>query len=504
MSTTVIFVGGTGAKIAHALIHLSAIGLPIHSLNLLFVDQDHTNGNLGKTRSLLRSYQAIRKSAPFQEFHSDGKDRVTIKQPFSTNLDLLAADTLKPLEEEDANLAGELQVARRAHYGTNIEDKLAHALFREDELVDSLTIGFNARPALGMAAIMASDEKGGGASFLSNIASKIPGNTSRIVLAGSMFGGMGASGIPTIASFLAQKFMQAKIIGTLMLPYFEVDKEAQFGPMSDADYGLSLGYYRYILDRARDGFDKLYLFGSDLKFAVPYIDGGGGDIQVNPPLMPEVMGATALVDTFMEALNAAQPVAVSGRKEPDLMRFADLPLPERMNGTDFEWSLRVFSILCLIHNYSLHTPIEGKKYRLLSKLPAYSNHMNINELAKASDGETVVYKEFFGQFLEWCVDLETQDQDGNGMRSTFAGFSDFEYQKQQDSQDGRRVLKSPGSKADFERHFDRILEGRGRITVGEVFRCLASAPPSEDKSHGSFIAALHGQIARICIAARRA
>jgi len=67
MSTTyIIAIGGTGSKLAEAIIHAAAMGIYVNGanaedLNILFVDPDRGNGNLSAAEKVLKTYQACAK-----------------------------------------------------------------------------------------------------------------------------------------------------------------------------------------------------------------------------------------------------------------------------------------------------------------------------------------------------------------------------------------------------------------------------------------------------------
>ena len=56
----VIGVGGTGAKIVEAVINCATIGLGPSVLKVGFVDQDESNGNLIRARTVFSDYRAAR------------------------------------------------------------------------------------------------------------------------------------------------------------------------------------------------------------------------------------------------------------------------------------------------------------------------------------------------------------------------------------------------------------------------------------------------------------
>ena len=60
LNTLIIGVGGTGAKIVEALVHLAPSNNAPHNIFTLLVDQDDSNGNVGLCRESLNNYRAVR------------------------------------------------------------------------------------------------------------------------------------------------------------------------------------------------------------------------------------------------------------------------------------------------------------------------------------------------------------------------------------------------------------------------------------------------------------
>ena len=58
----VIGVGGTGAKVVEATIHLALMGVGPREMKIGFVDQDESNGNLNRARQVFESYMSARQS----------------------------------------------------------------------------------------------------------------------------------------------------------------------------------------------------------------------------------------------------------------------------------------------------------------------------------------------------------------------------------------------------------------------------------------------------------
>ena len=216
---------------------------------------------------------------------------------------------------------------------------LSRALFRHDrdewDLV--LSEGYQARPHVGAAALLNAE----GGDFWESLQQIIRGAATqnvRIFLAGSVFGGTGAAGFPTLARKI-RKFAETNnvakgvmISGVLMTPYFRFD-----APKHDADTALrseelmyqaqiALDYYDDLFKREAV-FDTLYLVGWNRLFHLPYYS-RGKQAQHNPPLMPELYAALAAAEMFggkhVSRAKAASIFAIAGEKD-DEIGWSDLP-----------------------------------------------------------------------------------------------------------------------------------------------------------------------------------
>ncbi len=205
--------------------------------------------------------------------------------------------------------------------------------------------GYRGRAHIGSAAMLASLELEGGV-FKDRIQelmnqAKIDQDV-RIFLVGSVFGGTGAAGFPTLSRAI-NKMREAMspeaaehihIGGALMLPYFGFadpkDKDANVVRATELmpQARVALEYYHRLLEHERV-FDRLYVAGWDRFFQLGYHEPGNRE-QRNPALLPELLGATAAVE-FFTAPPSVRPakaaVMVSARHEQESFEWRDLPHP---------------------------------------------------------------------------------------------------------------------------------------------------------------------------------
>ncbi len=166
-----------------------------------------------------------------------------------------------------------------------------------------------------------------------------------IFIAGSAFGGTGAAGFPTIARELnrirnSKEFAnkgQVAIGGALMLPYFGFappDAEEKNLVVTTDELlpkaQLALEHYGNLFE-SEQAFDRFYLVGWDRFFQLGYHEAGNAE-QRNPPLLPELFGAAAVIaflNSGKEVLAPTPPedrVRVSAR-DGSHVQWKDFPLP---------------------------------------------------------------------------------------------------------------------------------------------------------------------------------
>jgi len=344
-----IGVGGTGAKLTHALLHLSAAGLVDGDLCCLLVDADGNNGNGNECSEVRAVYEKCKGlkigGAKTRLFSSE----VTLDGPW------------KPAENDSAKKLGEFfhysqkKGSRDNKY--SLEADLLELLYDKQELEEiDIAQGFRGRPAIG-AAIFAEriDFKEQGQSWYKLIEqirhaaganSKVP-----VLFAGSIFGGTGAAGVPTIfqvarkeivgergdstqradAATPEQKDSAAAPSGrmgmTLMLPYFTFEKvpgeAVQADPSTFPEASVeALTYYheRQFLGVA----NSMYALGEvePAKMPVPQV---GGKDQRNPAHFLELVAALGAIRFFAGKGTADKQLSLAVRKEEKTLEWEDLP-----------------------------------------------------------------------------------------------------------------------------------------------------------------------------------
>ena len=203
-----VFLGGSGSKVMEAVVHMAAMdaweGRSIHAL---LVDVDGGNGNQDRAITTAKYYESIRVL--------NVEDKLFTSEihlykwfPVTSNLNLL---TLANGRENSKSV------------------QLSRFLFSSAEREMNVNDGFKGHPNIGvlfMQSIMQSRDKDAedGLELFVRAASK----AKRVFLAGSCYGGTGASCIPVIGRYLRQRLGDDVRMGLLaILPIFSLVKTSE-------------------------------------------------------------------------------------------------------------------------------------------------------------------------------------------------------------------------------------------------------------------------------------
>lgn len=335
MSLYAIGVGGTGAKCLEAIAILASVGLlsdpgeTAPKITLLFVDADETNGSLERSRNSIslyqRSYRYFSQYRPELPWMQTNLKDMGLWSPFSrTSTDkklgsLLHYNTLK---QTSPVLGG-----------------LFDVLYTAEEREASLDVGFRGRPAIGSAVMSQVDldrlDEPEWRQLIESInADAGSGGHPKIMLFGSMFGGTGASGLPTLGRLLAEKLSRTKVGGrvpvgcSFLLPYFSFTPSGEVGDgevFARADQFLlsTEAALRYYLTQAEQMFNTVYLLGnqslSSVKFSI------GKQTQRNQPHFMELFAALAARHFLLRPEDEASALALISRQNQGQVTWSDIP-----------------------------------------------------------------------------------------------------------------------------------------------------------------------------------
>jgi len=296
-------IGGTGARVLRALTHLLASGLDMGGFTLVpvVVDADQCNGDTIRALNALNLYRRLR----------DG---------YATEVpnvgDFFATEVMHPgqaLGDKKDAIDGltDFRLTLNNAHDRSFKEYISHSalspssqamarlLFSDADLASDMVVGFEGRPHMGTVVLNQMPDS----AYYRNFASSFqPGD--RIFIAGSIFGGTGAAGLPMLVKNIRQAtvngtqkaHLQDAPIGALVaLPYYGL-KDADTGKGIDGDKfrtmaKAALSYYEKNLIN-NGSINNLYIIGDEPHAIYPNNKGGGA--QTNPAHFVEFTSALAL------------------------------------------------------------------------------------------------------------------------------------------------------------------------------------------------------------------
>lgn len=329
-----IGIGGSGSRVIESVIHLCAAGYGPEELNIFIIDPDEGNGNLDRTRRLLKKYQNCYSAIDRSVFEKS-------QGLFATNVKT-AADVVWNIfrGEIDQTLAGYL------HYVSLDQSQrdLVSVFYSQQELGKPLNEGFRGHPSIG-AAVMSNPprERSPWREFWDDVEAANRESDIRVFVAGSVFGGTGAAGVPT---FGADQFLKldrdanlgdgkSKVFlgGALIMPYFTFDHAgANAGDMfvTAENFPIATKAALHYYDGKDLSFDRLYFIGDSLMPDVGLFSPGNIK-QKNRPHYIEMATALAAFDFFRHSpsIDKIGPkYFLAAREAAERVTWADLPISQ--------------------------------------------------------------------------------------------------------------------------------------------------------------------------------
>ena len=311
-----IGIGGTGAKCLESLIHLAAAGMmPDGPLHLLFVDPDTSNGSRARVEATLANYVAC-------------KDQLDLGQTHLLKTKIFSADPIlwTPFKETNPSLD---RFFNYANFRGSPAGRFFDVLYSRSEKESPLEEGFRGHPSIG-SAVMAKtvdlEEDETWYRFRREISNDDEG--AKVFLAGSIFGGTGASGFPTIAQIVKNE-LDVKLGGALLLPYFKFMDDGDDGKLkAKSDEFLmntQTALKHYHLWNQTGIYDAVYLFGDESRTDVENALGGAN--QKNAPHFIELYAALAAIDFFSRdfGTNQGAQYFMTARARSNQLQWTDLP-----------------------------------------------------------------------------------------------------------------------------------------------------------------------------------
>lgn len=335
MKLFAVGVGGSGAKCLEAAIHLHTLGLfdqegsPPTELGVLFVEPDRQSALLQRAQTALVRTRSLRKAL-------DG-----VTQHFCHGGGLKDYGVWNPVESvasQGALTMAQIYTKQTLQHKSPALGGLMDCLFTQEEQKLDLKEGFRGRPPIGsalMSAIALKDPvhaKTWGR-FLGDVRQAAKGGEKVCIhMFGSMFGGTGASGVPTVGQLLRnwlkeEGIEKAPLNASLLLPYFNFKDHGtkDTGLHAEAsNFQLNTGAaLQYLSHNGAQDFDQVYLLGSDAKVAYDFSIGGTS--QANGAHLVELLAALGLRDSLGKTGQNDVAAYTLSRHNQGSVHWSDLP-----------------------------------------------------------------------------------------------------------------------------------------------------------------------------------
>lgn len=318
MSYYFVSIGGTGAKVMESLTHLCIAGLlPSNErLYIAAIDPDVGNGNLERTSTALNNFDV------FQNF-SMGNDTPLFKNKISI---------LRPFPWNPTGHDKTLDDMVEFHHQSKSVGNLYEVLYTRRERSTLLNEGFRGHPSIGAAVLAKNfDDNSNRTTLTAQIEKTISeGDSVKIFLAGSVFGGTGAAGLPTVARMLRNNLTdyagRISIGGVLILPYFSFtpdDVGDELFARSENFLPNTKAALKYYAER-ENLFDATYFVGDTMMTPVGEFSVGSAN-QRNEAHVVELYAALAATDFFARPINAPKVFKYICRHERDKFSWNDFP-----------------------------------------------------------------------------------------------------------------------------------------------------------------------------------
>lgn len=302
-------IGGTGSRVLKALTMLLASGVKLQNnfdtVIPIIIDPDTSNGDLNRTKDILKLYQEIRNQVNNpDDFYS--QEIKTINE-LKNGSAVINPDYFQfKLNGTDANTFNQYIGFNSLSEDINEKDdkNFVRLLYSEKNLKSKLDVGFKGNPNMGSVVLNqftnSDDFKKFGETFADGDA---------IFIINSIFGGTGAAGLPLLLKNLRgnnklinhAKISVAPIGGITYLPYFSLDKQDEINAQSFEEKAkIAIDYYNRTII-SQNQINTLYFIGNRgntnyQEYAV------GGQEQRNKAHFLELAGALAITD-FCEKIN---------------------------------------------------------------------------------------------------------------------------------------------------------------------------------------------------------
>jgi hypothetical protein len=425
-----IGIGGTGSRVIESVVNLCAAGMGPEKLHIFMIDPDQGNGNLTRTKSLITRYRQLRALY----------ERTAGNPSFKTEIIIPPADEpfiWSIFEERNYTLGKYINYNNLKKTAPELAD-LANVLFTNDELDTDLERGFRGHPSIGSVVMADPPMDRYPFKLLWDGIETLGENELKVFIVGSIFGGTGAAGFPTLGSQQLLKYndaMHAKLAdgksrillgGALVLPYFSFTanpdiQESMF--VTNSDFPIATKAALQYYNDKQLGFDQYYFIGDSLSQNVGKFSTGSAE-QENKPHYIEVSSALAAFDFFSQSATAAKEAKFFiASRENEKVDWNSLPVTR--DSSNLQTATRQFRDLLADFTIFAYTWLTfgkntlAKTHKQTSDETWYAENFK-KEFKEASalynprhqsNNELYTHAEdFLNRFLYWICSLDDRDK----------------------------------------------------------------------------------------------
>jgi len=401
-----VAVGGTGHKVLQSLIHIAACGAfkgEVGQIRVLTIDADDSNGNLSLTRKTLGEYGKF-----YAALGGCSELGLVDIRPVIPSVNLR-------LYREKLNSLG--KTFNTTQYKAQTE-KLLRFLYTDDEIEAEFDQGFYGHTSIGtiiVKKIISVDDTW--KEFLSGI-----NDNEFVMVAGSIFGGTGASAIPVILQELNEKRKGStnpfNVASLMLTPYFntlgEIKEEGTLQPDSSTFHVKAKAALYYYNDQRQDKMvNALYIIGEPEVNFSNEVSSRGSVNQCNKAHPMELFAALSALDFVRNPRSDESHKIRTAEREAEKggSKYYYTWKMIQNNNQDLPGRMQLFTKVAIFYNKILCGELgSGKSISLWRNF--YATDDGGLETKRDSDNE-FVYQNIFKycrRFLEWMYDLHKENQ----------------------------------------------------------------------------------------------
>lgn len=389
-----IAIGGTGSRCMEAMIYLTAAGLFQVPMRILIIDPDQNNGNSVKARTLVTTYHDLHLAHQPRQAEKRrivGWAKLPDPTLFQASLNVKSDDARDqhPIFWHNPN-STQRRFGEIIQYPAQKEElkDFLDLFYESADLEMVLDVGYRGRTNVGAVALKqdlehtANVPEGGLRQFLEKLNIDIQTKEARIFVMGSVFGGTGAAGLPTIPQLIES--LPADVVANenrtrirygcaMMTPYFSFPKGNTSSGLGTDSARHAVATQAALLHYAHVplGYQHVYFIGAPARPQTNSNNIIGGENQANDPHYAELIAALAAWQFFflppIQAFDNQLHFADTLHEKIDVgVNWKTIPInPNNMASRDrIKRDLTIFTTLTYFYkNFLYERFINGQLYR---------------------------------------------------------------------------------------------------------------------------------------------